>query len=219
MWYPGCCKCKESVGLPSKIDPNTGGNPVRVASKSADGVASNLLLKFENFSGQVKDGFRFIEELKMKYVWMTEPKQMATFIALGGIATALWFRSKSFSLWMELEDAFKKTWCTKLNPSDAIARACQTHQKEDGYIREYNVKFEELKRFIGEMSVPTLIDMFMRNTCCAVHDRYKELKQQDLTWEQFLTEVTVINDEEAWWDSSKRKEDDEGRHLTSSYEK
>ena len=37
-----------------------------------------------------------------------------------------------------------------------------------------------------------------------------------MTWEQFLTEVTVINDEEAWWDSSKRKEDDEGRHLTSS---
>ena len=58
--------------------------------------------------------------------------------------------------------------------------------------------------------------MFMRNTWCAVHDRYKELKQQDLTWEQFLTEVTVIDDEEAQWDSSKRKEDDEGRRLTSS---
>ena len=58
--------------------------------------------------------------------------------------------------------------------------------------------------------------MFIRNTCHAVHDRYKELKQQDLTWEQFLTEVTVINDEEAWWDSSKRKEDDKGRHLPSS---
>ena len=128
----------------------------------------------------------------MKSVGMTEPKQMATFIALGGIATALWFERESFSSWMELEDAFKKTWCTKLNPSDAIARACQTHQKEDGYIREYIVKFGELKRFFGEMSVPTLIDMFMRNTCCAVHDRYKELKQQDLTWEQFLTEVTVM---------------------------
>ena len=29
-------------------------------------------------------------------------------------------------------------------------------------------------------------------------------------------EVTIINDEEAWWDSLKRKEDDEGRHLPSS---
>ena len=133
----------------------------------------------------------------MKSMGMTEPKQMTTFIALGGIAIALWFERESFSSWMELEDAFKKTQCTKLNPSDAIARACQTHQKEDGYIREYIVKFEELKRFFGEMSVPTLINMFMRNTCCAVHDRYKELKQQDLTWEQFLTEVTVIDDEEA----------------------
>ena len=28
--------------------------------------------------------------------------------------------------------------------------------------------------------------------------------------------MTIINDEEAWWDPSKRKEDDKGRHLTSS---
>ena len=77
-------------------------------------------------------------------------------------------------------------------------------------------QIEELKRFFGEMSVPALIDMFMRNTCCAVRDRYKELKQQDLTWEQFLTEVTIINHEEAHWDSLKRKEDDKGRQLTNS---
>ena len=90
------------------------------------------------------------------------------------------------------------------------------NQKEDGYIREYIVKFEELKRLFGEMSVPTLIDMLIQNTYCAVNKRYKELKQQELTWEQFLTEATVINDEKAWWDSSKRKEDDKGRHLPSS---
>ena len=103
---------------------------------------------------------------------------MATFIALGGIATASWFERESFSSWAELEDAFKKTWCIKLNPSDAIARACSTYQKEDGYICEYIVKFEELKRFFGEMSVPTLINMFMCNTRRAVHDWYKELKQR-----------------------------------------
>ncbi len=28
--------------------------------------------------------------------------------------------------------------------------------------------------------------------------------------------MIVINDEEAWWDSLKLKEDDEGRHLPSS---
>ena len=106
-----------------------------------------------------------------------------------------------------MEDALEKTWCTKLNPSDAIARACQTHQKEDGYIREYIVKFEELKRFFGEMSVPTLIDMFMRNNCCAVHDRYKELKQCELTWDQFLTEITVVVNKEAKQDNSKRKDE------------
>ena len=101
----------------------------------------------------------------------------------------------------ELEDAFKKTWCNKLNPSDAIACACSTYQKEDGYIRKYIVKFEELNRFFGEMSVLTLINMFMHNTRRALHNRYKELKQWELTREQFLTEVTVINDEKACWDS------------------
>ena len=62
------------------------------------GVASSLLPKFEIFFGQVKDGFKLIEELNMKSVEMTEPKQMATFIALGGIATALWFERKNFFL-------------------------------------------------------------------------------------------------------------------------
>ena len=47
----------------------------------------------------------------------------------------------------------------------------------------------------------TLIVIFMHNTGSAVHDWYKELKQQELTWEQFLTEVTVVDDKEAFWDS------------------
>ena len=50
---------------------------------------------------------------------------------------------------------------------------------------------------MGEICVLLIIDMFMQNTCCAVHNRYKELKQQKLTWELFLTEVNVINDKEA----------------------
>ena len=55
------------------------------------------------------------------------------------------------------------------------------------------------------------INMFKRNTFCALHDWYKELKQQELSWEQFLTEVTVIDDEEAWWDLSKHNEDDKDK--------
>ena len=58
--------------------------------------------------------------------------------------------------------------------------------------------------------MPTLINMFMCNTPRAVHNRYKELKQQELTLEQFLTEVTVIDDEEAQWKSLKQKEAQEG---------
>ena len=131
---------------------------------------------------------------------------MATFIVLDGIATTLWFERESFSLWAELEDAYKKTWCIKLNLLDSIARACRTYQKEDVYIRKNIVKFEELKRLFKEMSVPTLSGMFMCNTRHAEHDRYKELKQHELTWEQFLTEVTLIDDEKACWDTMKRKE-------------
>ena len=52
--------------------------------------------------------------------------------------------------------------------------------------------------------------MFMCNTCCAIHDLQKELKQQELTWKQLFAEVTVINDLEAQWDFSKKKEVQEG---------
>ena len=95
---------------------------------------------------------------------MTEPKQMATFIALGSIATASWFERESFVSWANFKDASKKTWCIKLNPSDAIACACQNFQREDGYIRKYIIKFEDLKRLFREMSLPMLIKLFMRNT-------------------------------------------------------
>ena len=40
----------------------------------------------------------------------------------------------------------------------------------------------------------TLIDMLMRNTCRAVHNRYNKLKRRKLMWEQFLSEVTAIDD-------------------------
>ena len=109
----------------------------------------------------------------MKSVGMMEPKRMENFVALGGIATMSWFKRESFLSWAELEDAFKKTWCTKLNPSDAITCACQTFQKKDGYLREYIAIFEELKRFFGDMSLLTLIDMFMRNNQRSIHDWYK----------------------------------------------
>ena len=55
-----------------------------------------MLSKFEKFSGLVKDGFKFIEEFKMKSVGMGEAKKMATFMALGGIATASWYELKKF---------------------------------------------------------------------------------------------------------------------------
>ena len=63
------------------------------------------------------------------------------------------------------------------------------------------------------MSMFTLIDMFMRNTRCAVHNRYKKLKRRKLTWEQFLSEVTVINDEESRWDTSRNKDKKEGKRC------
>ena len=43
----------------------------------------------------------------------------------------------------------------------------------------------------------TLIDMFMKNTCHAVHNRYKKSKQQELKWDQFLKELIVIDNKEA----------------------
>ena len=104
----------------------------KTAHRSEGKVVSNMLPKYKFFFGLVKDGFKFIEKFEMKSVGMTEPKQMATFIALGDIVTASLFERESFVSWAELEDAFKKTWCTKLDTSDAIAIASQNHQKKMG---------------------------------------------------------------------------------------
>ena len=60
--------------------------------------------------------------------------------------------------------------------------------------------------------------MFVFNTCHAVHYWYKELKQGKLTMEQFLTEVTEIDGKEAWWDSSIRKEAQEGNQRPVPFE-
>ena len=61
------------------------------------------------------------------------------------------------------------------------------------------------------MNVSTLIDMFMRNMCRVVHNRYNELKRHKLMWEQFLTEVTVIDDKESRQDTSKHKNKYDGK--------
>ena len=47
---------------------------------------------------------------------------MATYMALGGIATASWYELQNFEFWKDLEDSNKKTWCINLNPSDTIAQ-------------------------------------------------------------------------------------------------
>ena len=59
----------------------------------------------------------------------------------------------------------------------------------------------------------------MRNTQRAVHNWYYELKCQELTWEKFLTEVTVIDNEEARWNTSKRKDKNEGKLCPNSENK
>ena len=58
------------------------------------------------FLGLVKCGFKFIEELEKKSVGMGEAKKMATFMLLGGIATASWYEHKDFKAWEELEESF-----------------------------------------------------------------------------------------------------------------
>ena len=66
----------------SKIKPKVGSSPASIGHRSLDKVLSILLPKFENFSGQAEDGFRFIIELKIDFVKMKEPKCMAIFTAL-----------------------------------------------------------------------------------------------------------------------------------------
>ena len=89
----------------------------------------------------------------MKSVGMTDPKSMATFIALGGNATASWFKRKSLSPGL-ISKTPSRTWCIKLNPSNAVAFVCQNYQLEYGYIQIEKVRFEELKQLFMILSCP-----------------------------------------------------------------
>ena len=81
------------------IEPNTGANPIRVAHKFVDRVSPSLLPKIELFLGQVKAGFRFIEEFIMKSVGMTELKRMAASIAIKELQLLYNLEKESSSLW------------------------------------------------------------------------------------------------------------------------
>lgn len=49
------------------------------------------------------------------------------------------------------------------------------------------------------MSMATLIDIIMKNMRRIVHNRYNKLKRHKFTWNQFLSEVIVVDDEESKW--------------------
>ena len=110
------------------------------SSKGCSLIYGQGSVKFDTqiwfFMGQVKEGFKFIEKLKIKSVWLRKDKKMAIFMVLGGIATSSWNECKDFESWEDLEETLKKTWCIKLNPSDAIAWAFQTFQREGGYTQD-----------------------------------------------------------------------------------
>ena len=73
----------------STTEPNAGVYQMRVTQKFCGQNSVQFTSQIENFLGHFKDGFKFIDEFKMKSMGMTEPKKMATFIALSGIASAL----------------------------------------------------------------------------------------------------------------------------------
>ena len=80
-----------------KIEPNAGGSLFsRTAHGSEGKIASNLLPKFKKILAWSRM-FKYIEEFKIKTAGMTEPKQMAIFIALGVLILPLGLREKVLS--------------------------------------------------------------------------------------------------------------------------
>lgn len=108
------CNTEELVGLPDgrgtqivtnvrtlldylpTFEPNVGVYPVRVISKSADKVVSNLFIKFENFLVKSKMASNYWGK-KMKSVGMTETKQMATLLHLVVLPQPCGLREKVFT--------------------------------------------------------------------------------------------------------------------------
>lgn len=193
----------------STLEPNAGANQsssLQIETSSHGDVDVSLVPKLSNFSGRVEDGFRFLEDFKIKTHNMREVSRIATFKALCGVNVVSWFKSRNFESWSDLEKGFLDSWCVKLTPSDAIAKAAQLVHRDNGYLREYIVQFEELKRFFEEdVTVKMMIDMFMRNVRPSLRKYYREIKRSEHSWSQFLQVISDYDEEETRWEGVSGK--------------
>ena len=74
-------------------------------------LSNALLPKMERFSGDPKDGYRFLENFKLVSQGMDDTTRIKFFPALCSAENVNWFKNKSDLSWNQLEERFRASWC------------------------------------------------------------------------------------------------------------
>jgi CRISPR/Cas system endoribonuclease Cas6 (RAMP superfamily) len=161
------------------------------------GVERSLVPKMETFSGRVKEGHKFIETFKLQTVNMDDSRRIASFRALSGVVVSSWFKNRRYDHWEDLERDFREDWCIKMTASAAMDKVGKLYHEEHHDIRGYVVKFEEYRYFFKHAVVTSVqIELFMKNVRPSLQRHYIELKAKNLSWRDFISEITHLDKEE-----------------------
>ena len=115
------------VGKVSNIGAQRGGG--LNGTRSRGEVEASLLPKPKMFSGKISEGYRFIENFKLRTDNMDETTRVASFKALCGSEVISWLTSQDFASWEDLEKSFKSNWCEKLEPEEALLSYINSSRK------------------------------------------------------------------------------------------
>jgi hypothetical protein len=177
------------------FEPNAGDDEDEKDNNTrVNSLESQLMPKLQFFSGKMEDGYSFLESFKAASNGIPEERKIAAFKVLCGPAKMEQFVSQNFTNWVECEKSFQNNHCVIKQTIEAMDDLRNIKQLESEPIRVYIDKFEANKKFIGQnMSTEAFIEMFLAHSRIGVRLQASRLRDQGLTWEEFLNKVQDID--------------------------
>ena len=116
------------------------------------------------FSGELKNGFKFIKNYKLQTKDLFEEEKIRYFRVIIGDKAYKWFTARNFTLWSALEDSWLNFRCKVINPMEAITYVGKLQQAEKDFIMNYISSFEEFRWFfVNTLSLQGFIELFLAN--------------------------------------------------------
>ena len=93
-----------------------------------------MLPKPKMYSGKISEGYRFIDNFKLRTNNMYKTTQVASFKALCRSEVISWLLGQDFASWDKLKKSFKSNWYKKLKTEEALGKTYKVKQVELDHI-------------------------------------------------------------------------------------